>query len=59
MNITTSILVGYNHSTDSDNAVLVVGQKGPNDSVNIINAFSGDEATELWNKLTIKETNNA
>ena len=40
------------------NDVLVVGRKNPNESVTIVNAFQGDEALELWNKLTEKKENN-
>lgn len=34
------------------NDILVVGRKRPNESVEIINAFQGEEARELHSKLT-------
>lgn len=37
----------------NDIPVLVVGTKVEND-INIINAFQGEEARELYRKLTIK-----
>ena len=45
-----TILVSYDYN-HPDNAVLIVGRKIFNQSVEIINAFQGDEATELYNKL--------
>lgn len=53
--ITTSILVGYDYDPAKDNAVLIVGKQRANKSVEIINAFDGEEATALWNKLTAKK----
>lgn len=49
-----SILVAYDNAA-GDNPVLIVGKKRPNQSVEIINAFQGDEAKELWDKLTVKK----
>jgi hypothetical protein len=49
---TDSILVSYDHNPGKDIAVLVVGRKEPNTSVTIINAFQGEEAKELYKKLT-------
>jgi hypothetical protein len=49
--ITNSILVGYDYNPAKDNAVLIVGKQVGNKSIQIINAFQGDEATALWNKL--------
>lgn len=34
--------------------VLVVGRKRPNDSVEIVNAFQGDEAKDLYSRLITK-----
>ena len=53
--ITDSILVGFNRSKDGDNMVLIVGRKRPNKSVDIINAFEGDEALELYRRLVTKK----
>lgn len=43
------------------NDILVVGRKRPNESVEIINAFQGDEAKEIYQKLITKRgmTDNA
>ena len=50
-----SILVGF----ASESNVLIIGKKRKNQSVEIINAFQGEEALELWNKLTtVKEKEN-
>ena len=47
-----TILVSYVENKDPEKTILVVGNKRINQSVEVINAFSGTEATELWNKLT-------
>lgn len=56
MDITSSVIVAFDYRENSDNAVLIVGQKNPKQDVTIINAFSGDEAKELWKKLTTKKS---
>ena len=50
--LTDSLLVAIDFTNGTDNTVLVVGRKRPNQSVEIVNAFQGDEARELWEKLT-------
>ncbi len=50
MKITETILVGFD-SSNEDNSVLIVGRKRPNNSLDIINAFQGEEAEELYKKL--------
>ena len=57
--MTDSILIGFDRKDDSiDQAVLIVGKKRPNQSVEIVNAFEGIEAIKLYEKLiTRKETN--
>ena len=52
MHLTDSLLVGFDISSGKDNAVLIVGKKNPNQSVDIINAFQGEEAKDLYKKLT-------
>ena len=37
--------------------VLVVGRKRPNESVEIVNAFQGEEAKDLYSKLVTKKVN--
>ena len=55
MDITSSVIVGFDYKKDSDNAVLIVGQKNPNMSISIINAFQDEEAKQLWEKLTTRK----
>lgn len=55
MGITSSVIVAFDHK-DDDKAILLVGQKNPKQDVAIINAFEGEEAKELWKKLTVKKS---
>lgn len=48
------LLVGIDFS-EKDTGVLIVGRKRMNESVDIINAFQGDEARELYEKLITKK----
>lgn len=51
-NITTeSVIVSYDHSTK----VMCVGKKRMNESVEIVNAFQGEKAENLWKQLNTKE----
>lgn len=52
---TTSLIIGYDISHTSDNKVLVIGKRGPSGSIEIVNAFQGDEAEELYNNLITKK----
>ena len=54
---TTSLIIGYDISHTSYNKVLVIGKRSPSGSVEIVNAFQGDEAEELYNKLITKQEN--
>ena len=57
--MTDSILIGFDRKGDSvDQAVLIVGKKRPNQSVEIINAFEGIEAIKLYEKLITRKENN-
>lgn len=53
--ITGSLIIGYDINHPTDNAVLIVGRKRMNESIEIINAFQGEEATELYKKLITKK----
>lgn len=55
MNTTDTILVSYDFTHGRDRSVLIVGRKRPNQSVEIINAFQGEEAEELYNRLVTKK----
>lgn len=50
--ITGSIIVAYDYKKKTNTAILIVGQKAPGADAKVINAFDGEEATELWNRLT-------
>ena len=57
--MTDSILIGFDRKGDSvDQAVLIVGKKRPNQSVEIVNAFEGIEAIKLYEKLITRKENN-
>lgn len=49
------ILVSVDFSNKNDTGVVVVGRKRMNQSVEIINAFQGEEAKELYKRLTTKK----
>ena len=53
MQTTDSLIIGYDVTTnpDGDNTVLIVGKK-KGKTVEIINAFHGEEAIDIWKKLT-------
>lgn len=50
-NVSDTILVSVDFTNGKDTGVLVVGRKRPNQSVEIINAFRGKEAEDLYLKL--------
>jgi hypothetical protein len=50
-----TILVGVDFANNGDTGVLIVGRKRMNQSVEIINAFQGEEAKELYKRLTTKK----
>lgn len=49
---TGSLIIGYDFTNGADVSVLVVGRKKPDQSIEVINAFQGKEAEELYYKLT-------
>lgn len=55
--INESLLVGvhFREVTKDDTGVLIVGRRRMNGTTEIINAFQGEEALELYNKLTTKK----
>ena len=52
MRTTSSIIVSYDASENGDETILLVGKKNPNEIIKIVNAFQGEEAKDLWKKLT-------
>lgn len=54
-----TLLVGFDFAKGSDKAVCVIGRRRMNESLEIVNAFQGQEAKELYDKLvTVKEEKN-
>lgn len=56
-NLSDTLLVSISFS-DQDTGVLVVGRKRKNQSIDIINAFQGEEALDLYKKLVTKKEKN-
>lgn len=56
--ITDTILVSIDLSRNNENSVLVVGRKKPREAVDVINVFEGEEALELYKKLTTPKAKN-
>ena len=56
-NLSDTLLVSISFS-DKDTGVLVIGRKRKNQSVEIVNAFQGEEALELYKKLVMKKEQN-
>lgn len=56
-NLSDTILVSISFS-EKDNGVLIVGRQRKNQSIEIINAFQGEEALELYKKLVTKKEQN-
>lgn len=52
MNKTGSLVIGYDFSNGIDASVLLVGVPKPGTDATIINAFSGEEAEKIFEKLT-------
>ena len=53
-NLSDTLLVSISFS-DKDTGVLVVGRKRKNQSIDIINAFQGEEALDLYKRLVTKK----
>lgn len=52
--MTTSVIVSYDKKTGSD-AILLVGRINKKQDIEVVNAFQGEEAEELYKKLiTVK-----
>lgn len=55
---TESIIVSINYDEDTGTGVLIVGGKRPGRHAEVLNAFSGEEAVELYKKLVTPKENN-
>nr|DAJ97415.1 MAG TPA: hypothetical protein [Herelleviridae sp.] len=53
--VADTLLIGVDFSNGKDVGVLIVGRKKPNETVDIINYFQGDEALELYQRLITKK----
>lgn len=53
-----SLVIGFDSSAGKDGTVLIVGRKKPREAVDIINAFDGEEALELYKKLITQKAKN-
>ena len=51
-----SYLVSVGFDESGNVKIALVGKKNPKDAVDVINAFEGDDAVELYKKLTIKKS---
>lgn len=50
-----SIIVSWDFSHGDDKGVLLVGKKNENEIVDVINAFQGKEAYDIYEKLTNRD----
>lgn len=53
---TGSVIVSWDFSKGKDVGVLLVGEKKPGKDAEIINAFQGQEAVDIYKKLMIVNT---
>ena len=53
--IADCILVSVNFENGVENGVLIVGRKTKRKDVEIVNAFQGQEALDLYNKLVTRK----
>lgn len=53
-----SLIIGFDSSAGKDGTVLIVGRKKPREAVDVINAFDGEEALELYKKLITPKAKN-
>lgn len=52
---TDSLIIGFDFSHGVDRSVLVVGRKKLDQTVEIVNAFQGKEAEDVYKILTTKK----
>jgi len=53
--IVDTILIGANFEHGIETGVLIVGRKMNGQQMDVINAFQGQEAMDIYNKLTTKK----
>lgn len=54
--MTDAVVVSYDDGS-GDIPILIVGRKARDKAIEIINAFEGEEATTLYDKLTSRKDN--
>ena len=53
---TGNLIIGYNFSNGEDNGVLIVGKRTKGQNTDIVNAFQGKEAKDIFERLiTVKK----
>lgn len=52
---TKALIIGYDFTNGKDKSILIVGQRAPRGATKIIKMFQGEEANELFRKLTEEE----
>lgn len=50
-----ALIVSWSFTNNKDHSVLIVGQKKPGKDMDIVNAFQGVEAEELYLKLVTRK----
>lgn len=50
-----TLIISIDFSNGKDKSILIVGRKFPNQAVDIVNAFQGEEAEELYKRLVTKK----
>lgn len=50
-----ALIVSWDFSHSPDKHILLVGRKTPREDVEVINAFQGEEAHAIYEKLTTKK----
>lgn len=56
--LSDGLMVGFSRETPTSDPVMVVGRKKLDNTIVVINAFQGDEARELYEKLTTLKKGN-
>lgn len=55
--ISEAVVVSIDYSESEDNGILLVGRKKGKGPIEIINAFQGPEALDIYKKLVTAEEN--
>ena len=55
--LSDTLLVSFARESSTSDPVLIIGRKKMNESVDIVNAFEGKEALDIYDKLTTVNKN--